>query len=405
MEYIPIRSKVIFLCLATILLFSCSETKIKVGQVAVQTADTPVVYKRPSVQVITSKFDLVDFGWLPDGRIYYGMGGDPTIDSAEPVTDIDETAWYAYNIEKKETAQIERPYPGLSSTQMDGLEPESSVHVLTMTISPSTKKVLFTRLPTDYERPQPLLGEYFDPAEIWVNQDLSADDERVTGYPLMNGEEQLYSCGLAMSVESKWFDDETIVLGSCYFPYGVIRVYFLADLLNDKVQFLDFETSDGEYVPSEHIAVANNSPSLAFYTEGGLWMVPVEDGEREISLTLTGLNHLFDDRPAMSPTWSLDDEWIYYWTSGAPAKFDSNGSVEYQPWWLEKINVHTRERRVLLSEHDLLSLMSYDMYRRGVPYGYGNPWKLSPAEDQILMFLNETVDTPATLFLISLPDK
>ena len=234
-----------------------------------------------------------------------------------------------------------------------------------------------------------------------MTENLGGFQEERTTYPLLNDKNHLYDCGLALSAESRWFMDESMILGSCYFPYGIIRVHFLADLKNRKIQFLNFENEAGEYVPSEEIALAHNSPSLAFSTEEGFWIVPVETGAREIPLKLTELNFIFNDRPAIAPAWSSNDQWIYYWTFSPPTKYDENGFVEYQPWWLEKINITTRQRIVVLSENDLLLLLGYNMYRRHTPQGVGNPWKLSPDEKSVLLFLSETVDTPSELLLIS----
>jgi hypothetical protein len=97
----------------------------------------------------------------------------------------------------------------------------------------------------------------------------------------------------------------------------------------------------------------------------------------------------------------MDDQWIYYWTFTEPTKYDKNGFAEYQPWWLEKINVTTRERVVVLSEADLLSRLGYDFYHSHTPLGSGNPWRLAADEKSILLYLGESVDNKPTLFLIS----
>lgn len=404
-------ARIIFLSLTIVFLISCQAgvgvgpseitdqpsipNQTEMGNLA--TPDRAIINKLK----ITFKINIVDFGWMPDGKIYYGVGGDPRVDSAESVTDIDETAWYAYNIKGQETARVIKPYARLSTDLVQSLEHGQTVNILYMTISPSMDKVIYTRLPDNYERPKPLPHDYVDPAEIWITENLPGFQEEGTTYPLSNNSGQLYDCGSALGAESRWFSEDTLVLGSCYFTYGIVRVYFLADLLSRKIQFLDFESEAGEYAPSEEIAIAHDSPSLAFQTDEGFWLVPVSKSERQIPLKLTELNFLFDDRPAIAPTWSVDDQWIYYWTVSQPTKYDENGFVEYQPWWLEKMNVTTKEREVVLSEKQLLSLLGYDMYRRNTPQGVGNPWKLSPDEKSVLLFLSETVDTPAELLLIS----
>lgn len=361
---------------------------------------TTTVYKRPKIQTIFSGLHPVDFGWLPGGRIYYGIGGNPDIDSAEPITDVDETAWYGYDVANKEATRIESPRAGLHPELVRQLEHGQTTTLLTMAISPSGENTIYTRLPEGYKRPEPLPHDYVDPAEMWLAENLTGKMDERMEFPLLNDQGHLYDCGFGLSTESRWFDNETLVLGSCHYPFGVVRVYFLADLLNQTIQFLNFETNSGEYVPSEEIAIAHNSPTLAFLSDDGFWVISVESEARKIPLTLTELNFLFDDRPVVAPTWSLDDQWIYYWTFSPPSKYDENGFVVYRSWWLEKYNLFSRERKTVLSEHDLLNLMGYDMYQS--PDGGGGQWRLSPDEQEILLFMDETVDNVATLFLISL---
>jgi hypothetical protein len=355
--------------------------------------------------VIASDLNITDFGWRSDGQIYYAVGGNPGEDSAQPVTDIDESAWYLYSKDHR-TSRTTRAYPKLSTNTVQSLEKTNVNDILYMTISPRMDKVIYTQLPEDYIRPKPLPHDYVDPAEIWVAENmkgiqLEGVQEGRIQYPLLNKEGDLYKCGRSLSIESAWFFDETLVLGSCYFEYGIIRVYFLADLQTRSIQFLDFTNEAGDYIPTEQIAVAHNSPSLAFWVEGALWMVSVGEDTREIPLKLSEFNFLFDDRPSTALVWSMDDQWLYYWTFNKPTKYDENGFVEYQPWWLEKINVTTREREVVLSEADLLSLLGYEFYHSHTPLGFGIPWKLSADEKSILLYLGETVDNTSTLFLIS----
>jgi hypothetical protein len=361
--------------------------------------------ERTSKLVIASGLDITDFGWTPDGQIYYAVGGDPSVDGAQSEFDIDESAWYAYT-SNHQSSQITSPYPKLSDGTVQSLERTSDNDILYVTVSPKVDKVIYTQLPENYVRPKPLPHEYVDPSEIWVAESskgiqLEGEQEERIQYPLLNNKDSQNKCGRALSRESAWFSDETLVLGSCYFDYGIIRVYFLADLVKKSIQFLDFTNEAGEYTPTEQIAVAHHSPSLAFWSDGALWMVLVKDGVREIPLNLSELNFLFDNRPSSAPAWSMDDQWIYYWTFTEPTKYDKNGFAEYQPWWLEKINVTTRERVVVLSEADLLSRLGYDFYHSHTPLGSGNPWRLAADEKSILLYLGESVDNKPTLFLIS----
>lgn len=348
--------------------------------------------------IVSSNLDVTDFSWSPNGQVYYAVSTDVDAQNEES-----KTKWYAFDREKNGSEAIANPWPGLNNDELLLLKQGQVFDILNMTISTTRNKVIYTRLPDGYERSQPSPHDYIDPAEIWVTEDLTASMEEGNTYPLLNDQERLYDCGIALSADSRWLYDETLVFGSCYFPFGIIRVYFLADLLKRNIQFLDFEDESGEYVSTEEITMAHHSPSLAFSTNGAFWVISIENGSRKIPLKLTELDFVFDDRPAVNPVWSGDDQWIYYWTYGEPSEYDENGFVKYQPWWLEKIRLTTRERVVVLSEKDLVSLLGFDMYRRGTPLGFGNPWKLSPDEKSLLLFLSETVDTESTLFLISWP--
>lgn len=197
-----------------------------------------------------------------------------------------------------------------------------------VTFSPSGNKMIYTRLPDAYETPHPIPHDYVGLAEIWVAENPSAIKQSRTTYPLLNGSHELYDCGSALSVESKWFFDETLIVGSCFFDYGITTVCFMADLLDRKIEFLNFEDTTGQYVPTEDIAVAHKRPKLAFYANGTFWIVSGQTNAGEIPLKLSEQNFLFDDRPAAAPIWSSDDQWIYYWTYSEPTKYDKDGFVE-----------------------------------------------------------------------------
>lgn len=349
---------------------------------------------------VTSGTTLVEFGWLADGRIYYAVGGNPAINSVGPVKDVGETAWYAFDSVTDVVERIQAPIPTLSNEILQTLAPDQAVDILNVAIAPSENKVLYTRLPDNYQRPNTPPPHYADPMEIWVSENLSGDREQIKTYPILNRVDSAYECGNDLAAESRWFDNETLVLGSCFSRYGILRVYFLADLVERRIQFLNFETSAGEYIPSEEIAIAQNTVSLAFYSSLGLWTVPVGKQQRNIPLVLTESNLLFNDRVAVAPTWSFDDQWIYYWTIGRPAVYDEYGFSLHQPWWLEKVNFLSRERKIVLSESDLSSLLGADLYQR--PQGAGEQWRLSPDETQILLYLRESMSLPPTLLLIDL---
>lgn len=204
-------------------------------------------------EVVATKvldLEIVDFGWATNNKLYYGLGGDPSLYSAEQVTDSNETVWYTYDLKNQQTTRIASPYPRVQSKTIQELEHGQTVNLLYMTTSPTMDRVIYTRLPDNYQRPKPLPHDYFDPAEIWATENPDGIQDERTTFPLLNDSEHLYDCGFALSAESRWFADETIVLGSCYFPYGITTVHYLADLTNQSIQFLNFEEESGEYVPT-----------------------------------------------------------------------------------------------------------------------------------------------------------
>ena len=214
----------------------------------------------------------------------------------------------------------------------------------------------------------------------------------------MDAPEELYNCGIHLSIDASWFSDETIAIGSCYFGYEIIRIYFLMDLSKKSIQFLNFRFNDS-YIPSEEIAVANNFPSLAFYSEGMLWLTSYNPKQGMIPLDLTDVNILFSNRPVFTPIWGTNDQAIYYWSSGAPVTSKENELIKYRPWWLEKVNVLTKEVEVILTESDLRGLMGDEMYN--IRYASGTQWKLSDDEKSMLLYRGETYNSPAALLLIS----
>ena len=346
-------------------------------------------------QIVASAEGITDYGWLPDGRVFYGVGGIPDVDDQGQSEDIDQTRWFAVDPDSMVVSETPRPYP---SMQADQLELLGGALVQDATFSPSGESALITRLPADFVRPAEPGFHSFDPKELWAAEGLV--DGANTSFPILNDPDDQHHCGLGLSRESQWYEDESLVLGSCYFETGIIRVYFLADLPGRSIQFLNFFTEDGFYIPSEEIAAAHASPRLAFYSEKGLVLISPNPGSAEVPLTLTPENVLFDDRPAISPVWSADDKWIYYWTLGEATTSVENVVGDDKAWWLERVDPATRTREVVLGEAGLLAIMGREMY---TPWsGIWPIWRLSDDQSQILLYLDETTDSPAALFLITL---
>ena len=339
---------------------------------------------------VISDTKVVDFGWLPDGKVFYGVG-DPYSHDRYPLSKPDKTTWYEYDPLSQKTAEIESPFLKISSGIFKALTPDIQKQILTITISPDGTKAIYTRLPRGYTQPTTTQPHYINPAELWVYDGQNH-------IPILDQPDEFYDCSDGLSSESNWFENDTLVLGSCLSTYGITRIYFLLDSLEGNIEFLNFKTPDGQDLPTEQISVAHHSPSLVFLG-GGFWMKRVLQGQRNIPTTLETKDLLVNDYPVVSPVWSPDDQWIYYWTLG---KSSTTGQDDFRPWWLEKINIATKERQMVLSEDQLRSFMDDDMYRLGQPIGFGNPWQLSSDGKQLLLFMSETYKSPATLFLVQL---
>lgn len=350
----------------------------------------PVTDSHITVRTVSSDPEITSFGWLSDGKIYYTIGWDPRFNSYKQMEDVDDSVWFSFTLSTLTSEKLENPYTKIKKDLLPILVTNVSDQIFDLTISPSGEKVIYTRPPSGYEQPEDIWPHYTAPAEIWI-----LDRESGENYPLLAEEEHWYACGANLSIDSKWFNDETLVIGSCYFDYGIIRVYFLIDLVKKDVQFLDFTVAE-EYIPSEEIAVAHSSPQLAF-SYGTLWFTQYDPKQGFIPLDLNDSNILVDDYPALYPAWSANDQFVYYWTLGDTIRDPENELSKYQLWWLEKINVASGETEVVLSESDLRILMGDAMYESAS----GIRWQLSPDEKSILLYRVETISSPAALLFIS----
>lgn len=336
---------------------------------------------------------IVNMGWMANDQIFFGVGS-PFSYNSNLVQDMEKLKWYFYDPIQLFASGVDEdqiPFYGVTSTTSKMLPVDGILSYIT---SPDKTSLLYTKLPDGYEKPSgdALPLDYIDPVELWASQD---DAEKI---PLLAGEENWYACGSSLSPESKWLLNNTLVFGTCT---GAYPNYFLVDLENKNFQPLNLYL-DMEYFPVNTISIANKTASLALISDDThqLWMIPAEAGQKEINTHLTQANLLFSGT-ASAPVWSSDDRWIYYWAFDKPDAANSD-VPEYQDWWLEKINIITAERRVVLSRENILSFMPEDMYQLSSPLATGNIWRLSPDERKIILFLNETSKSPATLFMISI---
>jgi hypothetical protein len=353
-------------------------------------------------QVILADQEVKEFGWLPDGRIYY------------EIRDGEKSVWYAYDTSNgtiesipgphpamdffinKPSAQIITDNPGMDPDMYNAMTQNGAADLLTVALSPNDKAAIYTRLPIGFVRPT-TEPHYIDPLDLWV---VSEGGKKT----FMVAEEFSYDCGGSLDPQSRWFFDETLMIGSC----GDCEGYFFSlDLLNRRLHFISFdvksvnkmEMQDTQITPSE-VDVARQSLSLAF-AYGGLWIVPVDKGVRVFPESLDNSSVYIPDAWILSPRWSADDQWVYYWRIGDISGYDENGFAQ-RPWWLEKINIFSKEIQVVLKPDELRAIVGNELYELNMAImGDHMTWQLSPDGHQALLFEGETIVSPHELFLLS----
>lgn len=354
-------------------------------------------------QIILADREVKDFGWLPDGRVYYEIR-----DGEKPV-------WYAYDSSNgtlesitsphqlmdffinKPVAQIIDSNPGMDPVLYDAMTQNGAADLLTVALSPSGKAAVYTRLPIGFVRPT-TEPHYIDPLDLWV---VSEGGKKT----FMVAEEFSYECGGSLDPESRWFFDETLMIGSC----GDYERYFFAlDLLNRELNFINFdvtgvnkmEMQDPRLAPFGEVDVAHQSLSLTF-AYGGLWIVPVDKGVRIFPENLDNSSVYIPNTWILSPRWSPDDQWVYYWRIGNISGYDQYG-FEQRPWWLERVNVGSGETQVILTPDELKTIVGDKLYALTMTnLGDHVKWQLSPDGHQALLFKGKTIISPHELFLIS----
>lgn len=367
----------IFIIIGTSSCQKINPTRAVTGDAAIilptNTLDVPAVPRKKIVtQAVVSDWlmnsDLGEnFGWLPDGRVYYGRRNKEKID------------WFVYDPSNDMTSALEAPGPGLTPEAYQRITEGGKIAVTAFAASPSGDVVFYTRVPLDYTDPKTPEADHFDPQELWM---FRKGEE-----PTLLAEEFAYDCGI-LAPWSDWFDNESMGLGTCL-PYYGIESFFMADVAKHVIRYYDWVvTPDGQTDSIATASMAHASPQIAFktYTLDELWVISLDNGQKEKMLDMRKAT-LLTKSDITAPLWSYDDQWIYYWRFGEVAAYDQSGSSKYFPWWLEKINVATGQATTVLSEADLRSAIGDQRYET---YG-GYQWRLSPDEHQILLLRDTTL--------------
>jgi hypothetical protein len=242
------------------------------------------------------------------------------------------------------------------------------------------------------------MPHYIDPLDLWA---VSGGGEKT----FMVEEQFSNKCGGSLDPRGRWFFNETLVMGSCG---DYEQTIFFLDLLSNELEFLTFDVTSVNkmvmqdfYIRPSDVDVAHQSLSLTF-AYGGLWIVLVDNGARTFPEGLDNSSVYIPNAWILSPRWSPDDQWIYYWRIGNISGYDQFG-FDKRPWWLEKLNLASGETQVVLSQDELRKIVGIELYESYMllgKYQLAN-WQLSPTDNQALLFMGETNVSPNELFLIS----
>jgi len=313
-----------------------------------------------------------DFGWLPDGRVFYGEQNGNKID------------WFVYDPTNQTHRKLRTPYPNLNPKLNQFVSQNGTTIATALTVSPSGKTILYTREPENYVRPTTSGPDYFDPQQLWMAHEGAT--------PVLVSDRFASDCGI-LAPSSNWLNDETLLLGFCL-PYYGNESYFTLSVHGQILRYHNWvELADGRIDSLSIAALAHEEPVLAFstYSLDGLWIMHFgrSDGNEPIEMAKA---LLLAKQKAIAPSWSSDDQWIYYWRQGDDYRLGRTTGSIYYPWWLERISVATSQREIILGEDVIRAVIGETAY--DAPYA-GYRWRLAPGERKLLL-LRDT-----TLFLIS----
>lgn len=336
-------------------------------------------------QVVLSEQMVSDFGWLRDGRVYYGIEyGDK---SNWPYVSVDDitTTWFIYDPLNGTTNETQSPYPTASPAMYQAITQNGMIELMAMNVSPSGETVLYTHLPHDFKGVSPGTPAhgYIPPIELWIARDQGREEI------LLNARFS-YECGM-LNPTSQWLESETLVVGSCQQFYG-LPAFFIADLVNHKVHLISYETENGDLNYPSGVAAAHKIPLLAV-ENWGLWIMTIDVVCSKFPAKLDR-TALYVNGNVNSFLWSSDDRWVYYWRWGHVSSYDETTGNPQYPWRLERINVATRLSEIILDETDLRSTLGDALYEVQMNGGIID-WRLSSDERKALLFIADT------LFLIS----
>lgn len=319
------------------------------------------------------------FGWTEDGRVFYSVRAEdgPQWSVHDPLTGVTEP-W---------------PSPDPSPEVMGRLSEGGATQVLQAIVSPSGARILYTRLPDGYVRPtsDPPIPDYYPPAELW----LAAGDG--------NGRTKLEEdfagqCG-DLKPEAAWLGGESLVIGECS-PYLGLPSSFVADLVLEDADPLFFYQPDGvEQMLPGQIAISHDGQWLVMVDipRTDLWRIPVADLFQRVGSALAANERLAAEGVMLSPQWSPDDRWLYFWHTAAFGPDTDACDVS-----LMRLEHETGQLEEVVSKPQLIASMGYARYLSFTVCGREPDWRLSPDGTLALVRVLDTIDTDPGLLLLPL---
>lgn len=334
------------------------------------TATPTGVASSPEVQQVTGE-PVASLSWDPSGMVQFAVEAEGGLD------------WFSFDPGTGQTANSPGPGPAPSVLQVLG----AGTQVQGAIVSPSGGVILYERLPGGEAEPE--AGAPFPPFELWVaNRDGSGQ---------MPIEARFASrCGI-LERRATWLRDESLVVGACS-PYLGLPAYFVADLNGPEFSVLYFTRSaGGDQVQPGQLTVSGDGSWLAFVDiqREALWQIPVDGIFGAVGGPLDPTNRLPVDGLILSPEWSSDSAYLYYWHS--PAFGPDTDACDVS---LMRIDIARGETIQVLSKQALVSLLGLSDYASITRCGTEPDWRLSPDGTRFLLRILDTANTDPQLLLV-----
>ena len=206
-----------------------------------------------------------------------------------------------------------------------------------------------------------------------------------------------------LDTKVQWTAGEGHVLGSCQPPYGLAQ-FFLVDTARRSYKPLEF---DGrmDVFPIEASLSTDGSRLVFVDSAYRLWRVHTESLESQATHTLDLSSSFLGGGPIvdlfLSPKWSSDDRWIYFWRHAR----DPSGVSNF-PLALERVNATDNTSRGVLDPAALSSALGISNYDNLTRIRLDRvQWELAPDGRAVALAAGRRGQPPGGLWLIPLPPQ